>query len=485
MVGTVQGVSESRHPLEPGPAEMRAMGSAALAFVERFVETLPGAPANGVPGALDLADRLREPAPEHGTPFDALLPVIAEGAATSVDYTGPGHMAYIPGGGLWASAVADFLAAAINRYVTLWSLAPALAQIESTTVRWLCDLFGYPPDARGVLTSGGSLANLSALVTARHARLPADFLNGTLYVTDQTHASVAKAAQIAGFPPASVRTVPTTEDLRMDVEALSRLVASDRRDGRQPFCVVASAGTTNTGAVDPLAHLSAFARDEGLWLHVDGAYGGPFRLTSRGRALLDGIDGADSITLDPHKAMFLPYGTGALLVRSGELLRDAHHVGASYLQDIGADEGIPSFSEYSPELSRNFRGLRLWLPIKLHGLTAFRDALDEKLDLARFLHDSLRATPGFELPWEPQLTVVPFRYRPARDSGDVDAFNARLLERINASGRVVMSSTTLRGRFIIRACILSHRTHRDRVEEAVAVVRSAARDLDGLGGLDG
>lgn len=457
---------------------MRAMGSAALAFVERFVADLPDAPAYGVAGALDLAERLREAAPEEGTPFESLLPMIAEGAATSVDYTGPGHMAYVPGGGLWASAIADFLAAAINRYVTLWSLAPALAQIESTAVRWLCDLFDYPSGARGTLTSGGSIANFSALVTARHALLPEDFLAGTLYVTDQTHASVAKAARLAGFPPSGVRAVPTTEDLRMDLDALARLVASDRRDGLRPFCVVASAGTTNTGAVDPLADLAAYAAGEGLWLHVDAAYGGPFRLTSRGRALLDGIDGADSITLDPHKAMFLPYGTGALLVRDGAMLRDAHHVGASYLQDIGAEEQIPSFSEYSPELSRNFRGLRLWLPIKLHGLGAFRDALDEKLDLARLLHDSLRAIPGFELPWEPQLTVVPFRYVPARGAADADAFNARLLDRINASGRVVMSSTTLRGRFIIRACILSHRTHRDRVQEAVEIVRAAAQDLD-------
>lgn len=469
----------STFPLEPGPADTRAIGEEALSFLEDFLAGLPDAPASGKPGALELAERLREPAPERGTDFASLLAVVAEGAATAVEYAGPGHMAYIPGGGLWASAVADFLAAALNRYVTLWSLAPALAQIEWTAIRWLCDVFDYPDGARGVLTSGGSMANLSGLVTARHARLPEDFLAGTLYVTDQTHASVAKAAHVAGFPQANVRTVPTTDGLRMDVDALSHLVREDRRAGRQPFCVVASAGTTNTGAIDPLGDIAAYARGEGLWLHVDAAYGGPFRLTRRGRERLAGIEHADSITLDPHKAMFLPYGTGALLVRDGPRLRDAHHVGADYLQDIGESERIPSFNEYSPELSRNFRGLRLWLPVKLHGLAAFRDALDEKLDLARYLYDELRATPGFEVPWEPQLTAVAFRHGggEAGTGAETDALNARLLERINASGRVVMSSTRLGGHFVIRACILSHRTHRDRVEEAVAIVRTSAADL--------
>jgi len=201
-----------------------------------------------------------------------------------------------------------------------------------------------------------------------------------------------------------------------------------------------------------------------------------FQLTERGRALFRGIERADSITLDPHKGMFLPYGTGSLVVRDGARLRDAHYAGADYLQDLGTEGDIPNFSEYSPELSRDFRGLRVWLPLKLHGVRAFRRALDEKLDLARVLYEALRETPGFELPWEPQLTVVPFRYRPRH--GDPEEFNRRLLDRINASKRVFLSSTMLEGRFTIRPCILSHRTHRDRMDEAVDIIRRAAADLD-------
>jgi aromatic-L-amino-acid/L-tryptophan decarboxylase len=214
-------------------------------------------------------------------------------------------------------------------------------------------------------------------------------------------------------------------------------------------------------------------------VHVDAAYGGPFQLTERGGALFRGIDSADSITLDPHKAMFLPYGTGALLVRDGRRLREAHEVGADYLQDLGREEEIPNFTDYSPELSRPFRGLGVWLPVKLHGLRAFREALDEKLDLAGSLYGSIRDLPGLDVPWEPQLTVVAFR---AAD--DREGATARLLDRINASRRVFLSSTMLDGRFTIRACIVSHRTHRDRIEEAADIIRSAARSLQLLGRRD-
>jgi aromatic-L-amino-acid decarboxylase len=261
----------------------------------------------------------------------------------------------------------------------------------------------------------------------------------------------------------------------MDVDALARMVAEDREAGLVPFAVVASAGTTNTGAVDPIDAIGEVARAEGLWLHVDAAYGGFFQLTERGRARFAGIERADSITLDPHKGLFLPYGTGALVVREGQKLREGHHVGTSaYLQDLAADAHIPNFTEYSAELSRDFRGLRVWFPLKLHWVAAFREALDEKLDLAQHLYEQLKAIPELELPWEPELSIVPFRLR----DGD-DAANRRLLAAINDSRRVFLSSTVLEGRFTLRACILSHRTHGDRIDECVEIVRRAAADVAG------
>jgi aromatic-L-amino-acid/L-tryptophan decarboxylase len=467
------------HPLEPSAEEMRAMGEAALSFLIRFIETLPDQPASDMEGALEMARALREPLPEGASAFEDLLRVVDEGAAKGFNTAAPGYLPYVPGGGLFAAALADFLAAGVNRFVNVWNPAPVFAQIEAVVVRWLCDLFGYPAGSQGILTSGGSMSIFSGLVTARHALLGEDFMSGAMYFSEQAHASVAKAAALAGFPRRSFRLVPTTSELRLDLDALRDMVKRDAADGLRPFLVVASAGTTNTGAVDPMEEVGEIAREHGLWLHVDAAYGGPFQMTDRGRRLFRGIEAADSITLDPHKAMFLPYGTGSLLVRNGRLLREAHYVGADYLQDLAKEEEIPNFADYSPELSRDFRGLRVWLPLKLHGAQAFRGALDEKLDLARYLYEELRATPGFDLPWEPELTVVAFRFRP--DRGDPEEFNRRLLERINASRRVFLSSTLIENRFVIRACIVSHRTHRDRIEEAASIIKRSAAELEEAG----
>ncbi|MFC5154470.1 pyridoxal phosphate-dependent decarboxylase family protein [Streptomyces amakusaensis] len=470
----------NKYPLEPTASEMHSMGEAALALVEEFVNGLPEAPAVDLDGAMELARELQERAPEEGSSFTELLDIVAVASSKVINNSGPGFLAYIPGGGLFTSALADLLAAGFNRYVSLAGKAPVIAQIEATAVRWLCDMFDYPDEARGVLTSGGSMANFSAVVTARKAKLGEDFSLGVLYTSHQAHASCATAGYLAGFPKSRVRLVPTDAFLRMDVDALAAMVTADRAAGLHPFMVMASAGTTNTGSVDPIGEIGALTRAENMWLHVDAAYGGPFRMTAYGRELFAGIEEAESITLDPHKALFVPYGTGALIVRDGARLRDAHHVAADYLQDMeGLEEQIPSFSEYSMELSRNFRGLRLWLPIKLHGMAAFREALEEKRELACYLYDELRATPGFEVPLEPDLTAVAFRYLP--EDGDADLFNQRLLQRINDSKRVFLSSTNLDGHFVIRACVVSHRTHRDRVEEALRIIKGAARELASCG----
>ena len=464
------------YPLEPDREEMRAIADRATSFVIDFISALPDAPASDLEGFEEAIARIKSAAPEEGTSFSELVDQVAVGAAKAFNPASPGYFAFIPGGGLFAAAIADFLSLSVNRFMNLWNPAPVFAAMENDVIRWLCEVFGYPDGARGILTSGGSISNFSALVTARTAKLPENFLDGCIYVTDQAHASVVKAAGLAGFPARALRTVPVTPDLHMDPEALARMVKEDRAAGRTPFCVVASVGTTNTGAVDPIAAIADLCETEGLWLHADAAYGGFFAMTERGRALFDGIARADSITLDPHKALFLPYGTGVLLVRDGELLREAHRAKGEYLQDLAPEGDIPNFADYSPELSRDFRGLRVWLPLKLHGLSAFREALDEKLDLTRVLYEALKSTPGFDVPWQPELTVVPFRYVPP--NGEADAFNRRLLERINASKRVFLSSTRLNGDFWIRACIVSHRTHRDRIDEAITIILDAARALD-------
>ncbi|MDQ3530795.1 MAG: pyridoxal-dependent decarboxylase [Actinomycetota bacterium] len=415
---------------------------------------------------------MKTPPPEQGRDFADLLSVIDVAASKAFDTTGPGYMAFIPSGGLYTAAIASWLAAITNRYVTIAATAPPFVAVEASVVRWLCDLFSLGVGAQGILTSGGSMANFSAIVTARAHLQGESFAHGTIYVTEHTHQSVEKAALIAGFPRRAISIVGCTPNLAMDPAALSASARADRAAGRRPFLVVASAGTTNTGAVDPLDVIADIATDEDLWMHVDAAYGGFFQLTDRGRAFFAGIERSDSITLDPHKGMFLPYGIGALVVRDGELLRSAHQVEAHYLQDLNDDHGIPNFTDYSPELTRDFRGLQVWLPLHLHGVGAFRTVLDEKLDLTKILYEGLSGDDNLEVPWEPSLSTVAFRLQDGSD-----AANRALLENINASGRVYLSSTVLDGRFTLRVCILAHRTHRVRVDEAMEIIRKEASAL--------
>ncbi len=467
-------MSEERAPLpfDPSPAAMREMAAAVSEYLIRHTATIAERPVDGLPEKREAARRLRAAPPEEGRDFAAVFGELGEAIERSYEFGSPGYLAYIPGGGFFTSALGDFLAQGVNKYVGVSALAPAMVQIEENVLRWMASLFDFPAGARGILTTGGSLANFSALAAARNDRLGDDLARAAFYITDQVHACVTKSARLGGLAKDAARVVPTDGEWRMDPQALRRMVRADRAAGKRPFLVVASAGTTNTGAIDPLPAIAAIAAEEGLWLHVDAAYGGFFQLTDRGRARLSGIERADSITLDPHKGMFLPYGIGALLVRDGRALRAAHHEAAAYLQDLGAAEEFPHYNEYSPELSRDARGLRVWLPLALHGVGAFRRALEEKLELAEWLDRELAADPRLELPWRPQLTVVPFRLK-----GGDDAANQRLLERINASRRIFLSSTLLHGRFTLRACIVVHRTGRERVEEAARIIRAAAGEL--------
>ena len=454
-----------RSPFDPSLPALRAMGSSVVDLVSRFVDERYTAAAVDYTDLEPLLTRLSAAPAAGPTDLGALLGTVEEAAGKGFDTANPGFVGYIPGGGLYAAALGDFVACVLNRYTGVAAPAPALVQLEASVLRWLCDTFGLPVGAQGVLTPGGSMSTLSAVVAARSARLGEDFRGARLYVSDEVHHCVAKSAQIAGLPRDAVRVVATDEHLRLDVELLRRAIREDRAAGLRPFMAVASAGTINTGVVDPLDAVADVCAEEDVWFHVDGAYGGFFQLTARGRAALRGVERADSIVLDPHKGLFLPYGTGCLLVRDREALRAAHEVQAHYLPAPSDDPGLPDFSAYTPELTRDFRGLRLWLPLHLHGTQAFVDALDEKLDLARELHAELSEIPQLELAEGPDLSLVAFRPR----DGEADA----LLERINGSGRVFLSSAPVRGRTFLRMCVLSHRTRRDRLQEAVGIVREA------------
>ena len=475
--------------LEPSAAEMRRLAGAALERIVAHVESLPDQPAGGTGGGHALARELAEPMPREGAAAEELLDLLFERAIPpSFNAASPGYLGYVPGGGLFASAVADLVASAVNRYTGVFDAAPALVELEANVVRWLAEIVGYPQDAGGLLTSGGSLAAFTALVTARRERFGDDFLSGAIYASDQTHHSVAKAAVLAGFPPGNVRTVGTDGGFRIRLEELRERIAEDRRRGMTPFLLVGNAGTVNTGAVDPLRELAAVAAEERLWFHVDGAYGACFALTRRGREVLDGLDLADSVILDPHKGLFVPYGTGALLVRDGGALRRAHAFGADYLPERVHREGGPSepFDPHllGPELSRPYRGLRVWLPFKLYGAEAFRAALEEKLDLARWAAEALRGIEHVRIVAEPELSLLAFRVEPGGGDPDsereierLDRLNREVVERVNRRGRVFLTGTTARRRYLVRLCVLSVRTHAARVEQAVEDVAAAVREV--------
>jgi aromatic-L-amino-acid decarboxylase len=468
-------------PLEPSGEAFRELVAAALDRIVPHLESLPRQPAADLDfaGGTRLARSLAEPLPRRPTPLPELLDLLfARAIPRSFNAAGPGYLAYIPGGGLLHSAVADLIADSVNRYTGLFAAAPGLVQLEANVVAWFAEIAGYPKEARGFLTSGGSLANFTALVTARRERLPEQFLGGTLYASDQTHHSVLKAALLAGFPPANVRSIPSDAAFRIRTDLLAERIAADRAAGYQPFLVVGNAGSVNTGAVDPFADLAELSSREGLWLHADAAYGGFFLLTAAGRRAMRGIERADSIALDPHKSLFLPYGTGALLVRDGPALRRAHSVAADYLPPIQSDADLVDFCEISPELSRPFRGLRVWLPVKLLGIDPFREALEEKLELARWAAGELRAVPGIEVLADPELSLFPFRLAaPGLAGEERNRLNRGLLERVNARQRVHLTGTLIGGSFALRICVLSFRTHRQRVEECLEDIRASVREV--------
>jgi len=462
---------ETAAPLEPDADERRVIGAHALDHALAYWDQVEEAPSNR-PWSEVFSQRLEPEFAEEGRDPQAVLDYVGAcidrpGFAT----TSPRFMAYIPGGGLPYSAFGDLLAATSNKYSGFASASPGAVRIENACAAWLASVIGYPHESAGTLTSGGSTANLTAIVAAREARDPEG--GGAVYVTRFAHYCIEKALHIAGRGRSPKRVIATDESYRMSIGALEQALEEDRRNGIRPWIVIASAGTVDTGAIDPLPEIAELCRRFGAWLHVDGAYGGLFALCDEGRALLKGIEQADSVALDPHKTLFLPYGTGAALVRDGRLLQDAFSASGEYIRPLGESEVGPSPADLSPELTRHFRALRLWLPLQLAGIAPFRAAQAEKLALARYFHARLSQIESFDPGPEPQLSVVAFRYLPK--SVDVDEFNERLMRHIQQEGRVMMSGTRIDGSYRLRCAILCFRTHLEHVDDAIdAVIRGVA-----------
>ncbi len=478
LLEEIRRLQRAARPLDPGTTRRRRLRDGVLATSERFlrrIRTQKGFEEDRGPGSIPGMA-----IPEQGMALEEALALLEREVVPPGAHPASGaHMAYIPGGGIYHAALGDFLAAVTNKYAGVFVPGPGAVRLENRMVRWTADLVGYPEGAGGSLASGGSLANLTAIVAARDARGVSGprIATSVVYATEQAHHCIDKALHIAGLAGAPVRRIPVDARYRMRPEALEDAVREDREAGLTPWLLVGNAGATDTGAVDPLDALADVATREGMWYHVDAAYGGFFLLTEYGRGILKGIERSDSTVLDPHKTLFLPWGSGIVLARDVRTLAAAHAWSAHYLQDAPPDPSEVSPSDVSPELSRPFRGLRMWLPLVLAGVGPFRAALEEKLLLARWFHREVAAL-GFQVGPEPDLSVVTYRWAPAGvPEEEADRMNRTILEGVLRDGRVFLSSTRLDGRFTLRLAAVSFRTHLPEVRTALQVLREQVAAL--------
>ncbi|MFV1988359.1 MAG: aspartate aminotransferase family protein [Gemmatimonadota bacterium] len=463
-------------PLDPGPAERGRLLDAAARYVERFLEELPERLAFETDRSASA--RVRDVQIGHGVHgMEELLNLYDEAVAMpGLNPAAPGHLGYIPGGGIYASSIGDYVAAATNEYAGVSYASPGGVEMENQVLAWMANLVGYPETARGSLTAGGSVANFVAVHAAREATglRARDVPDAVVYSTSHAHHCLERALRVAGLAETISRRVPLDERYRMRPEALAAAIAEDRANGLRPWMIMASAGTTDVGAIDPLDAIADVAEAEDLWFHVDAAYGGFFALVDSIGPLLSGMERTDSIVLDPHKTLFLPYGTGAVLVRRGADLRNAHTYEANYMQDVVHDEA-DSPADLSLELTKHFRGPRVWFPLLLHGVEPFRRCLEEKIELTRYFHREVERR-GFEVGPDPALTVAMYRWVPAE--GDANDFNRALTEYVHDDGRVFISTTMIDDVFVLRAAVVVFRTHLEHIDLALQILEQGVAELE-------
>ncbi len=464
-------------PLGMDADAMRALGYRTVdMLVDRLTD--PSIPPLRRATPAEMRARLSGPPPQEGHDFDAIierlerdvLPFMSRG-----DH--PGFFAFIPFCGTWPGALGDFVASACNVYAGSWMESAGPTQLELEVLSWFKAWIGFPPHAGGILVGGGSAANLTALACARESRVGAMSPELVGYVSDQGHSSLGRAARVLGFGPEQIRVLPHDAAFRLDPDTVASAMDADLRAGRRPLFVAATAGTTNTGAVDPLDELATLCQERGVWLHVDAAYGGFAGLTERGHELLRGIERADSVTLDPHKWLYQPYECGALLVRDDHTLRAAFRMTPDYLQDSEAAEEEVNLSDRGVQLTRSSRAFKVWLSLQYFGARAFGEAIDTSLDLAQLVCDRVLAGDDLELMAPPSLGIVCFRRRfseIASDDRDADRRNAALVAALERSGLGLVSSTVLRGRYALRICVMNHTTTAGDVERVMDFLETCA-----------
>ena len=467
--------------LEISPDEFRRLAEKVTQLTADYLRELDSRPISPSTTGEEVERLFRAPLSEHGVGAEALAglqDVIEHSRVQNARFFG-----YVLGSGEPVAAVADLFASVLNQNVTAWRSGPAAVTVERTVVSWLAQAIGCT-GFHGSLTGGGSSANLMGLAMAREARMPANEVGvrgvpqGVVYASEEVHMSIPKSIAVLGIGRKNLRLVSTDAEFRLIPEKLEQAIRSDIAEGYIPIAVVASAGTVNTGAIDPLPEVAAIARRYGLWIHIDGAYGALAAIAAPSK--FTGMDLADSLSLDPHKWLYQPLDCGCLLYRDVNAARAAFTHTGDYAK-THTDDPVAGFAffEESLELSRRFRALRLWLSLRYHGLQAFRAAIQKDLDLAQRLAGAIAARPDLELLARGDLSAICFRHRGTESvpKEDLNRWNAAILKRVIQRGRVYLSNATLRGKFCLRACIVNHRTTADDIDSVIPEVLAAARDL--------
>jgi glutamate/tyrosine decarboxylase-like PLP-dependent enzyme len=459
--------------------EMRSLGYRVVdLLVDHFADEEDD-PIGRSPGREELEDRLREELPEEGKdPHEVLDQVEADILPNTMRVDHPRFFGFVPGPNNFVSVLADTLAAGFNVFSGTWISGAAAAQTELVVVDWLRTLCGLPETAGGLFTSGGSMASVTGLAAARHAVLDDEVEGAVAYCSDQTHTSVDRALRLLGFGPDQLRRLPHDDHYRLDPDRLDEAVRADRAAGRRPFCVVANAGTTNTGAVDPLPRLADVADEHDLWLHVDGAYGAAAVLCERGQERLSGLDRADSLTLDPHKWLFQPFEIGGVLVRDQQHLRRAFQIRAEYLEDAIGELDEVNYADYGIQLTRSFRALKLWMTLKVFGRQAVATGVERGFERAEQAERLLRDRPGWTVTTPAQMGIVTFRYTPEElGPAQADALTRRLPQALKEEGTAMVTKTTLDGRPALRMCPINPRTSADDVRQTLDALDRLAKAL--------
>ncbi len=436
------------------PEQMREMGYRVVDLLVNHLSSLPDQRVGAKENPAELLARFSRPAPEDGTAFEELLGEIeAHVLANTMHVNHPRFFAYVPGPGNFVSAMADAIMSAYNVFAGTWVCGSGPAAMELETIGWLRTWCGMPDTAGGLFVSGGTMANLTALAVARHVKLGDHDPNAVVYCSDQAHSSCEKTLRVLGFSRWQIRALPCDREFRLPIGALTRAIDEDTANGTRPFCIIASAGTTNTGAIDPLPELAKLARERDLWLHIDGAYGAAAAICDRGRSLLDGLGEADSVSLDPHKWLFQPFETGCVLVKRASDLPDTFQILPEYLEDTHAISAEINFTDCGLQLTRSFRALKLWLSIRYFGLASFRAAVERGFELAELTEAQIRKMPDWEIVTPAQMGIVCFRY-----SGADARFHLELVQDILSDGFALVTSTVLRGETTLRMCTINPRT---------------------------